>query len=134
MSDATGTVKIPTLEEYVHGYESKEQAIQSALENSRISIGNRVVTLEEALLELAQSYGTSTKESLSRTQLVVNTYTMLKQFRENVFSTTEERNARIQQARDIQNKTKQQIEDDAWEKYVLAKARAEKAAAQETKQ
>lgn len=130
MSDTT----TPTLEQYVHNYEAKEQAIQSALENSQIKLGDRIVTLEDALLELAQSYGTSTKESLARTQLVVNTYTMLKQFRENIFSTTDQRNARIQKAREIQGKTKQQIIDEAWEKDVLAKARTERDLAQKAEE
>lgn len=118
-------IKDPFLR-YVFDFQRKEQSIQHALENSKINVNGKIMTLEEAILDLAQTYGTQTKEARARTQVVLNTHAILNHFREVTFATTEERNAVIQKAAKMSENRPQEDTEKAWEEEVLRKARAER--------
>lgn len=113
-------MSISPLEAYVHNYLKKEQIIQKMLETPIVTFNNIEYTFEDALFELAKSYGTSTKNAASKSQVTMNLYTMLMHYKEVAFATDEERNLVLKKAHEIANQDKKSI---TWEQEVLSRNR-----------
>lgn len=108
---------------YVFQFQMAEMAIQNALENAKIKIGEEVFDLEGALQHLAKTYGMDTEQARTRTQVVLNTLAMLDHFKKLTFSTPADRNKIIAAAQDKKSAPIKSPEEKAWEEQVLTEAR-----------
>jgi hypothetical protein len=121
----TETKQIDPFVQYVYDFQSKEQALQAALEGLRIKFGEQELTLEAALSVLAETYGTSNVQARARTTVCLNLISMLDNVRKLMYMTNEQRNEMIQKAAELAKPKEEGGEtEEQREERILAEARA----------